>query len=254
MINVHLDEVIERCCRRNSTCLQLVQPLQVMWRSDRVVITDRFPSPTEAFLSQLPQEASMNICRDIRDCNYDGDLCNLAKYLIFHNLTPYVLKPLWDSYSRLWIRSLQWKQNHALPQWKPLSWLAGHRGNRYSGDYHKPEITIIAAKNLTNTKWKSLCSIRIYDFEQSEKLWSIRVSHCVRWLWLVYGCQGRFFFSDTLSLANLVVMPTVRLRLYTKTGTFQKTTTQRRTHFNWKLDWTGLVISWWIYYQLMFFA
>ncbi|MCJ1344366.1 hypothetical protein MMC31_002569 [Peltigera leucophlebia] len=44
----------------------------------------------ETFLSQLPQEGSDNIRHDIKDCNSDKDLRDLANHLIFHILAPSV--------------------------------------------------------------------------------------------------------------------------------------------------------------------
>lgn len=42
----------------------------------------------ETFLSQLPQEGSDNIRHDIKDCNSDKDLRDVANHLIFHILAP----------------------------------------------------------------------------------------------------------------------------------------------------------------------
>lgn len=42
----------------------------------------------QSFLSELPQEGSNNIRQDIKDCNTDQDLRNLASHLVFHILAP----------------------------------------------------------------------------------------------------------------------------------------------------------------------
>lgn len=45
----------------------------------------------ESFLSQLPQAGSDSIRQDIKDCNSDQDLRNLANQLVFHILAPRML-------------------------------------------------------------------------------------------------------------------------------------------------------------------
>ena len=42
----------------------------------------------ESFLSELPQAGSDNLRQDIKDCNSDQDLHDLATHLVFHILTP----------------------------------------------------------------------------------------------------------------------------------------------------------------------
>lgn len=42
----------------------------------------------QSFLSELPQQGSINIRQDIHDCNSDQELRDLANHLIFHILTP----------------------------------------------------------------------------------------------------------------------------------------------------------------------
>lgn len=45
----------------------------------------------ESLLSEFPQAGSDNIRQDIKDCNSDQDLHNLADHLVFHILVlPYV--------------------------------------------------------------------------------------------------------------------------------------------------------------------
>ena len=47
----------------------------------------------ESFLSELPQAGSDNLRQDIKDCNSDQDLHDLATHLVFHILTPRMFSP-----------------------------------------------------------------------------------------------------------------------------------------------------------------
>lgn len=47
----------------------------------------------ESFLSELAQLGSDNLRQDIKDCNSDQDLHNLANHLVFHILAPRMFLP-----------------------------------------------------------------------------------------------------------------------------------------------------------------
>ena len=47
----------------------------------------------ESFLSELPQAGSDNLRQDIKDCESDKELNNLANHLVFHILAPRMFLP-----------------------------------------------------------------------------------------------------------------------------------------------------------------